>query len=129
MPQDRVLDFTRPGVAPESWHFVGLQVANRSAFAGLQDEVAVDSVNQVYRRRLVTAPGAVRVHRCTGRFLDVGRPSDYLAASLAVAERPEALVCRGAEIAPRPTFGRPSSGPEPPSVPTPGSRAASSPMV
>ena len=40
-----------PGSAPESWHFVGLQVANRSMFAGLQDEVPTDSVNQVYRRR------------------------------------------------------------------------------
>jgi NDP-sugar pyrophosphorylase family protein len=97
--QDRVMEFTRPGAAPQSWHFVGLQVANRSVFAGLQDEVAIDSVNQVYRRRLATAPGAVRVFRCAGRFLDVGRPDDYLEASLCVAERPDDLVSQAADVA------------------------------
>jgi NDP-sugar pyrophosphorylase family protein len=96
---DAVVAFTPPGVALASWHFVGVQVATRSLFAGLPDGVAIDSVNRVYRDRLVSAPGAVRAFRGTGRFLDVGRPSDYLAAALAVAAAPEDLVSRRATVA------------------------------
>jgi NDP-sugar pyrophosphorylase family protein len=95
-----VRDFTRPGLATESWHFVGLQVANRSVFAGLEDGVAVDSVDRVYRDRLTSAPGTVRAFRGTGRFLDVGRPADYLDAALAMARHGDAdLVCPGAQVA------------------------------
>ena len=97
---DRVVDFTRPGAAPESWHFVGVQVATHATFAGLEDGVAIESVNHVYRRRLSTAPGAVRAFRCGGRFLDVGRPADYLEAALALAASPNDLVSPGADVAP-----------------------------
>jgi NDP-sugar pyrophosphorylase family protein len=96
---DAVMDFTRAGAAADSWHFVGIQVANRSTFSALQDGVAIDSVNRVYRDRLRSAPGAVRAFRGTGRFLDVGRPADYLAAALAVARNGQAdLSSPGATI-------------------------------
>ena len=95
-----VCDFTRPGLATESWHFVGLQVANRSVFAGLEDGVAIDSVNRVYRDRLTSVPGTVRAFRGTGRFLDVGRPADYLDAAIAMARGGDGdLVDPGAEVA------------------------------
>jgi NDP-sugar pyrophosphorylase family protein len=95
-----VVDFTRPGEVLDSWHFVGIQVASRSVFAPLVDGVAVDSVNRVYRDRLRSAPGTVRAFRGGGRFLDVGRPADYLAAALAVAARGQSdLVSQGARVA------------------------------
>lgn len=96
---DAVVDFSRPGVSPDSWHFVGLQVVNRAVFAPLEDGVPIDSVNRVYRDLLASAPGAVRVFKGTGRFLDVGRPSDYLEAARLLAADPGDLVSPGAAVA------------------------------
>ena len=98
---DAVTGFSRPGAVRESWHFVGLQVANRSVFASIEDGTAIDSVGRVYADRLRACPGSVRVFRGDGRFLDVGRPAEYLAAAVALAEGvAERLVSPGAEVDP-----------------------------
>lgn len=98
---DAVTGFSRPGAVRESWHFVGLQVANRSVFASIEDGTAIDSVGRVYADWLRACPGSVRVFRGDGRFLDVGRPAEYLAAAVALAEGvAERLVSPGAEVDP-----------------------------
>ncbi len=98
--RDAVTGFSRAGAVRESWHFVGLQVANRSIFADIEDGTAIDSVGRVYADRLTACPGSVRAFRGTGRFLDVGRPAEYLAAALALAgDRPGLLVSAGARVA------------------------------
>jgi NDP-sugar pyrophosphorylase family protein len=62
-----------------------LQVADRRAFSDLEDGVAIDSVGATYREMVRRAPGALRGFRTWARFIDVGRPPDYLAAALALA--------------------------------------------
>jgi mannose-1-phosphate guanylyltransferase len=96
---DAVTGFSRPGAVPESWHFVGWQMANRSVFAGIEDGTVIDSVGRVYAERLRACPGSVKAFRGEGRFLDVGRPAEYLAAALTLAEgHVERLVDPGADI-------------------------------
>jgi NDP-sugar pyrophosphorylase family protein len=97
--EDAIVGFSRPGAVRESWHFVGLQVAARSIFAGIDDGTAIDSVGRVYAERLRKCPGSVRAFRGHWRFLDVGRPSEYLAAALVLANGEAArLVSAGARI-------------------------------
>jgi glucose-1-phosphate thymidylyltransferase len=82
-----VTGFTRRGDERPSWHFVGLQVARASVFAGLEDGVPTDSVGGLYRSMLVEQPGAVRAWRTDGEFLDVGTPADYLRTNALIAVR------------------------------------------
>ena len=86
----RVYAFSRAG-GPPSDHFIGLQVAEASVFAGLPADVAAATIGGVYDEllpdRVGRPAGAIRAHRVTGRFLDVGTPSGYLAASLAHDDR------------------------------------------
>ncbi len=85
---DAVTGFSKAGETAEAWHFVGLQVADRRAFADLEDGVAIDSVGATYRELVRTRPGALRAFRTWARFIDVGRPADYLGAALALAGEP-----------------------------------------
>lgn len=86
--RDEVTGFSRPGAPVEAWHFVGVQVVQKEAFAHLDDGATIDSVGTVYRDYLRTRPGAVRAFRTWGRFIDVGRPADYLATALLLATEP-----------------------------------------
>jgi NDP-sugar pyrophosphorylase family protein len=87
-PDDAVTGFSRAGETTDAWHFVGLQVAHREAFAYLDDGLAIDSVGATYRDLVRTRPGAIRAYRTAARFIDVGRPADYLAAALLLASEP-----------------------------------------
>ena len=82
---DRVHSFTRPGHATAAL-FVGVQMADAAVFANLPARRPASSVGGVYDALIADQPGAVRVHRVTTPFLDVGTPGDYLNACLALAE-------------------------------------------
>jgi NDP-sugar pyrophosphorylase family protein len=82
-----VTGFVRRGAAGPSWHFVGLQVAEASAFERLTSGEPAESVSGLYAALVREAPGSVRAWRTDGAFHDIGTPADYLATSLAFAAR------------------------------------------
>jgi mannose-1-phosphate guanylyltransferase len=101
--EGRVTGFTTPAAGAKTWHFVGLQVASRAAFERLPDATPANSVGGLYSDLIAERPGSVRVWRGHGRFIDVGRPADYLAAAITLAGDPpreSRLVSAGATIAP-----------------------------
>lgn len=78
---------TKRGVDDDSFHFVGIQVAEAEAFAAVPAGKSVESVSDLYLRLATEVPGSVRVHICEGEFFDIGTPDDYLRTSLALAAR------------------------------------------
>jgi NDP-sugar pyrophosphorylase family protein len=73
---------TVTGVEPKgsttpSWHFVGVQVAERDAFEELPGDKVLDSVGGTYTRLNEQTRGAVRVFECAARFWDIGTVPDY----------------------------------------------------
>jgi mannose-1-phosphate guanylyltransferase len=83
----RVLDGSFAGVVPASaWsaggptlaHFIGVQVAERRAFATLAAEVPADTVRGLYPQLVAARPGAVRLSLTDATFHDVGTPAEYL---------------------------------------------------
>jgi NDP-sugar pyrophosphorylase family protein len=80
-----VIGFVPRGAPGPTWHFVGVQIAERAAFASLADGVPAESVAGVYRSLMSGRHGAVRAFRAATRFLDIGTPRDYLDACLAIA--------------------------------------------
>jgi mannose-1-phosphate guanylyltransferase len=81
----RILGFVPRGSSEPTWHFVGVQIAERDAFASLDDGVAAESVSAVYPTLMADRPGSVRAFRSHARFLDIGTPRDYLDACLRLA--------------------------------------------
>jgi NDP-sugar pyrophosphorylase family protein len=96
-----VTGFPRAGHGPGD-HFIGVQVAQKEAFAGVARGDCIDSVGQLYPRLMAERPGSVRAFRCQAAFRDVGTPADYLRTCLEVARfegGPSSLTSRG-RIAP-----------------------------
>ena len=81
----RVTGWLPKGRAHGSWHFIGVQVARASVFAGLADGVPAESVTGIYQA-LLSQPGRLRGFRPSTAFLDVGTPRDYLRAALSLPE-------------------------------------------
>lgn len=81
-----VTGFVPRGSAAPSWHFVGVQIAERETFATLDDGVPADSVGPLYRSLIESRPGAIRAFCSQARFLDIGTPRDYLEACLAFGD-------------------------------------------
>jgi NDP-sugar pyrophosphorylase family protein len=72
--------------APETWHFVGIQVATPDVFDHLADGVPAETTSEIYLQMLEDRIGSLRAWRVHDRFVDVGTPRDYLqAATSAVA--------------------------------------------
>jgi NDP-sugar pyrophosphorylase family protein len=82
-----VVEFVRRGGHEPALHFVGVQIAHRSAFAHLPDGVPLESFTGVYPTLMANRPGSVRGFVSDAGFRDVGTLADYLTASLAVARR------------------------------------------
>lgn len=80
-----VRGFVARGSTEPTWHFVGVQIAERAAFESLADGVPAESVSGVYRALIAARPGAVRAFRSRATFLDIGTPRDYLDACLRLA--------------------------------------------
>ena len=73
---------TRFGRAANSYHFVGVQVAEQEVFAGLPDNVPSESTRAVYPSLIASRPGSVRAFITEAEFFDIGTPADYLSTCL-----------------------------------------------
>ena len=100
-----VTGFTGRGGAGPSWHFVGVQVAERTAFRDVADGATADSVGGIYRSLLASRPTAIRAFCSTASFQDIGTPRDYLETCLTLADgvptallAPDVAIGRGATL-------------------------------
>jgi NDP-sugar pyrophosphorylase family protein len=66
----------------DTYHFVGVQVAEADVFAPLRDDVPSESVKEVYPALIAARPGSVRAFVTDAEFFDIGTPSDYLSTCL-----------------------------------------------
>jgi len=84
--ESRVTGFVRPGesAAAGSYHFVGVQAAEPSAFDAVPDNAPVNSVGDVYDRLIAHRPGAIRGFVTRATFWDVGTIADYWNTSAAI---------------------------------------------
>ena len=80
----RVTGFVRAGASVSSYHFIGVQVAEPSAFDALPDNRPINSVGDVYDRLIAQQPGSVRGFVTHGAFWDVGTVADYWTTSAAL---------------------------------------------
>jgi NDP-sugar pyrophosphorylase family protein len=78
------------GSSNPSFHFIGVQVAHRDAFAGAPAGRPSNSVGDVYTRLAASRPGSVRVHKCDARFWDIGTVGDYWTTAHEFAEASDA---------------------------------------
>jgi NDP-sugar pyrophosphorylase family protein len=67
-----------------SYHVVGVQIAQPSAFARLPLDQPAESIGSLYKELVTENLGHVRAFLCTADFWDVGTPADYLEACLAI---------------------------------------------
>jgi NDP-sugar pyrophosphorylase family protein len=81
----RVRGFTRPGGEDDTYHFVGVQVADPRAFARLPDGQPAESVTGVYRDLMKEDARAVAACVVDSTFRDIGTPAAYLQTSLDLA--------------------------------------------
>ena len=81
-----VTGFTRAGSDRESFHFIGVQVADAAVFAALQDGVPVESVNHLYPRLIRETARSVAAFVGNASFRDIGTPADYLETSIQLTE-------------------------------------------
>jgi NDP-sugar pyrophosphorylase family protein len=98
----RVTGFSRRGAARESFHFIGVQIAEAKAFADLEDGVPAESVMQLYPQLIRDNAAAIAAHMVDAPFSDVGTPADYLQTSLELAavEGDHLISTRGVAIDP-----------------------------
>jgi NDP-sugar pyrophosphorylase family protein len=82
---DAVAGFVGRGSDRPSWHFIGVQVVEASAFAGLPADEPAESITTLYPALIASDPGSVRAMAMHASFSDIGTPADYLATSLAFA--------------------------------------------
>jgi mannose-1-phosphate guanylyltransferase len=82
-----VSGFSRRGAVPDSYHFIGVQVAEAAVFADLPDGVPHESVNALYPALMQRQPHAVAAFVSGASFQDIGTPADCLATSLALTPR------------------------------------------
>lgn len=82
----RVLAFVPKGHTEETWHFIGVQVAEARVFADVPENTPAETVAGIYRDLVAHQPGAIRAWRVDAPFIDVGTPADYLDAVLRVAQ-------------------------------------------
>jgi mannose-1-phosphate guanylyltransferase len=73
--------------AEQTYHFVGVQVAEAGAFASLPDNVPSESVAERYPALLAARRGSVRAFVTSAEFFDIGTPGDYLGTSLLLGTR------------------------------------------
>jgi len=75
------------GRADNSYHFVGVQVAEAAAFASLPDSVPHETVKQLYPALIGERSGSVRAFITSAEFFDIGTPLDYLNTCLHFGSR------------------------------------------
>ena len=82
-----VTGFARRGSAQESFHVIGLQVAEADAFASVPADIPFESTRALYPSLIASRPGSIRAFHASAEFFDIGTPADYLDTSLRIAER------------------------------------------
>lgn len=78
-----VLGVEPRGSSIASFHFIGVQIANRQAFSTVPPGRFANSVGEIYDRLIAERPGSIRAHVCEARFWDIGTVADYWATSRA----------------------------------------------
>jgi mannose-1-phosphate guanylyltransferase len=100
--RDRIRAFVPRGTS-DTWHFVGVQLVNRSVLHQLTDGVVAETTSDVYPRMLSAGLDGLYAWHVDRPFTDVGTPHDYLAAALAAgasSERfPDSIVWPTAHVA------------------------------
>src|SRR5262245_3117992 len=87
--EHHVTGFVRAGApARGSFHFIGVQLAHRAAFAGVPDNTPISSIGGVYDELILEQPGSLRGYVCEPAFFDIGTAADYWATSKALAAEP-----------------------------------------
>jgi NDP-sugar pyrophosphorylase family protein len=100
-PDGFITGFTRPGTIGESFHFIGVQVADAGVFAHLEDDVPSESVNGLYPVLMRQAAGSIAAFISDASFSDIGTPLDCLRTALALAAHEgDRLVAHTATIDP-----------------------------
>jgi NDP-sugar pyrophosphorylase family protein len=93
--------FTPRTHVPAGWHFVGVQVVRRAAFAGVPDDQPSESVTGIYPALIARRAGSVRGWIGAARFDDIGTPAAYLDTCLRMSGGDwAALVEDRARVAP-----------------------------
>ena len=59
-------------------HFIGVQVVNTSAFAGVNPNARSETVHGIYPAMIAGRTGSIRIFQTRERFFDIGSPRDYL---------------------------------------------------
>lgn len=93
-----VTGFTRPDPDVASFHFIGVQMAARRAFADVEDGVPTESVGSLYPRLIRGNPRAIRAHVSAASFRDIGTADDYLRTSLELAAAEGDRLTTGAGV-------------------------------
>ena len=94
-----VLGVVPRGSSDASFHFIGVQVAHRDAFAGAPVGRRSNSVGDVYARLIAARPGSIRVHVGAAAFWDIGTVADYWHTSHAFARAEGVDLGAGAQLA------------------------------
>jgi mannose-1-phosphate guanylyltransferase len=84
--EGRFREFVPRGSTKPSFHFVGVQVAEPSAFESVPTNTPYE-VRALYTDLAAAELGSVRVFRTAASFLDIGTPADYLHTALLIAAR------------------------------------------
>jgi len=83
------------GRDPGAFHFIGIQAANASAFAGVSPDARSETVHGIYPALIASRPDSLRVMRTTAEFFDIGTPQDYLETARTIASREGRPLDRG----------------------------------
>ncbi len=99
------LGVTRSGAVPAAalsgcrhHHFIGVQVAERAAFAAVSPDLPSETLKALYPRLVAADPGCVRVSASAVAFHDIGTPLDYLATVRTIAAAEGRGLDRGAGV-------------------------------
>jgi NDP-sugar pyrophosphorylase family protein len=97
----RVTAFVPAGPrARDSFHFVGVQVAEAAAFASLEPGEIANSVGGVYDRLIAQRPGSIAGMVCDASFFDIGTVRDYMDTSRALAASTADSIGRATSLDP-----------------------------
>lgn len=79
----------------EHGHFIGVQVAERTAFVDAPTDEPSETLKWLYPRLLAADPASVRVWTSAASYHDIGSPADYLHTALALAPSHAGAVVMG----------------------------------
>lgn len=80
-------------------HFIGVQVAERAAFADVPRDTPSEVLRWLYPRLCAEAPGHVRVWKTSASYHDIGTPAVYLYTAATFARAEGRALDRGLPVA------------------------------